>query len=68
MPTPLRDRIAFWLERFSWLHPILLRYDGAAPNNRARYVNRINGHVIVKPPIIYVDQIIGVRIRKDNHD
>ncbi|AUV60862.1 hypothetical protein [Mycolicibacterium goodii] len=48
MPTPLRDRIAFWLERFSWLHPILLRYDGAAPNNRARYVNRINGHVIVK--------------------
>lgn len=49
MPTPLRDRIAYWLERFNWLHPILLRYDGEAPGGRPRFTNRrINGHIIVK--------------------
>lgn len=48
MPTPLRDRIAYWLERFTWLHPILLRYDGETVTYRARYVNRINGHVVIK--------------------
>lgn len=48
MPTPLRDRIAYWLERFHWLHPILLRYDGEAPSGRTRFANRINGHIILK--------------------
>ena len=46
MPYTLRDRIAFWLERFAILRPVLLRYDGAAPIG-ARYVNRLNGHVVV---------------------
>jgi hypothetical protein len=48
MPTRLRDRIAFWLERFEWIHPILLRFDGIAPSGALRYVNRINGHCIAK--------------------
>ena len=41
------DRFAWWLERFAWLHPLLLAYDGPAPAGR-RYVNRLNGHLVVK--------------------
>lgn len=47
MPTPIKDRIAYWLEQFRWLHPLLLRYDGQAPGGHPRYTNRINGHYIV---------------------
>lgn len=49
MPTPLRDRIALCLESFTWLHPILFRYDGLTfDGGRLRYVNRLNGHVVIR--------------------
>ena len=47
MPS-LKDRLAFWLERFVIVHPLLLKFDGIAPSGNKRYMNRINGHVIVK--------------------
>lgn len=44
-----RDRIAYRLERYSWLHWLLVRADGVTPHTgRRRYVNRINGHVLVR--------------------
>jgi len=43
----MRDRLAFALERVPAFHPLLLRFDGIAPGGRRRYVNRINGHVVV---------------------
>lgn len=48
MPLKMRVRFAFWLERFEWVHPVLLRYDGEAPGGRSRYENRLNGHLVVK--------------------
>lgn len=48
MPLRMRDRFAFWLERFAWLHPVLLRYDGESPGGRSRYENRLNRHSVVK--------------------
>lgn len=48
MTASLRDRFAYWLERFTWLHPVLLRYSHIAPNGRPVYENRINGHLVFK--------------------
>lgn len=49
MTPSLRDRLASWLERFAWLHPTLLRYSHPAPDGvRHVYVNRINGHLVLK--------------------
>jgi hypothetical protein len=48
MPLKTSDRFAYWLERFEWLHPALLRYDGVAPGGRSRFENRLNRHVVVK--------------------
>jgi len=48
MPYSIKDRIAFWLERFPIIHPLLLKLDGIAPNGKKRYKNRINGHLIMK--------------------
>ncbi|WP_166791387.1 hypothetical protein [Cryobacterium sp. Hh7] len=47
MPS-IKDRFAFWLERFTIIHPLLLKLDGIAPSGKLRYKNRINGHVILK--------------------
>ena len=43
------DRFGFWLERWQVLRPLLLKYDGEAPAGR-RYVNRVNGHLVVVLP------------------
>ena len=48
MKTPLRDRIAFRLERYRAIRPFLLTLDGYGPNGKRRYVNRINGHVVME--------------------
>lgn len=50
MNESLKDRIAFRLERFRILRPLLLEKDGLAPGGGKRYVNRINGHVVVVMP------------------
>lgn len=47
MSTPMRDRIAFWLERWPLLHRYLFAFDGYAPTGLPRFRNRINGHVVV---------------------
>lgn len=41
------DRIAFWLERFRILRPLLLEFDAVLWNGNRRYFNRINGHVVI---------------------
>lgn len=46
MKESLRMRLGFWLERFPLLRPLLLVYEGEAPTGR-RYLNRVNGHVVV---------------------
>lgn len=46
MNASLRDRLAFWLERFGWLHPWLLAHDGEF-NGQTRYRNRLNGHIVM---------------------
>jgi len=43
----IRDRFGFWVETLPYLRWLFLRYDGVAPGGRDRYVNRINGHVVV---------------------
>lgn len=49
MTASLRDRFAYWLERFAWLHPVLLRYSHPAPDGvRHVYTNRINGHLMLR--------------------
>lgn len=50
MKTPPKDRIAFYLERFRVLRPLLFRYDNAVVWGGKRYVNRINGHVVIVMP------------------
>lgn len=47
MRASLRDRVAFFLERMTFLHPVLLAYDGEH-DGKKRYFNRINGHVVMK--------------------
>lgn len=47
MSYPLRERLGMWLERFTVLHSVLLRYDGLAPSGRKRYVNRVSRHSVV---------------------
>lgn len=48
MPTSLLDRVAFWLERWTFLDPILLELDQRFDNGAARYVNRLNGHLVMR--------------------
>jgi hypothetical protein len=49
MKASIRDRLAFWLERFTVIHPLLFRRLAyRAPGNRALYENRINGHLITR--------------------
>ena len=45
-----RLRLGMWLERFRWLHPWLLVLDGEG-DDWCRYVNRINGHLVMKPEV-----------------
>lgn len=45
-----RTRLGFWLERHAVVRPLLLRYDGQAPSGAGRYVNRVNGHVVIGAP------------------
>lgn len=47
MNMPFWDRVAFWLEGFKVLRPLLLRYDGQTPTGGDRYINKLNGHVVV---------------------
>lgn len=50
-PSP-RDRLGFFLERFKFLHRWLLERDGEVRYGiyagQKRYINRINGHVVIK--------------------
>lgn len=47
MRPRLWDRILWWLGERAAGVPGVLRYDGIAPHGRRRYVNRINGHLVV---------------------
>lgn len=40
-----RDRLAYWLEQFGWLHPLLFKRDGTTPSGYERLTNRLNGHL-----------------------
>lgn len=48
MSAGIRERFGLWLERLGWFDSILLRYDGEAPGGRARYVNRVSRHVLIR--------------------
>lgn len=49
MNASLRTRFGYWLERFTQLHPLLLRYSHLAPDGVSRvYINRVNGHLVRK--------------------
>jgi hypothetical protein len=48
MKARRRERFGAWLERFTFLHRWLLEFDGIAPNNRGRYVNRVSRHLVLK--------------------
>jgi len=48
MKADWRTRFGFWLERFAFLERFLFRYDGVAPGGRLRYINRVNGHCVVR--------------------
>lgn len=47
----LKDRLIWelgeWLAQ-TRVSRLVLRYDGQAPSGRPRYVNRINGHCLVR--------------------
>lgn len=51
MRLSLRDRFAFWAEGVLWLRGFVLVFDGYAPSGRTRYINRINGHVVLGPEV-----------------
>jgi hypothetical protein len=46
MKGSLRERFGFWLERFRLTRLLVLRHDGYF-GVQARYINRVNGHVVV---------------------
>lgn len=46
-----RHRFGMWLERFTWLHSWLLELDGEHEGRR-RYVNRVNGHLVMKSEVV----------------
>lgn len=50
MPYHKRELIGMWLQKWKFLHPILLKVDGdgIAPEGRTRYVNRVSRHLVVK--------------------
>lgn len=49
MRGSLRDRFAFWLERYVNVEcSLLFAYEGENYLGRACYRNRINGHVVVR--------------------
>lgn len=41
------ERLGMFLQRFKFLHPFILKYDGVY-NYKIRYVNKISGHIITK--------------------
>lgn len=51
MPYSRRERLGMFLQRWGWTHRWLLEFDGYAPNDRLRYVNRLSGHLIVLPEV-----------------
>lgn len=50
MPYPRRELVGMWLQKWTILHPLLLRLDkdGILPDGRRRYVNRVSGHLVMK--------------------
>ena len=59
MPYHRRELIGMWLQKWSFLHPLLLvpegYNDGWTPDGRRRYMNRISGHLVMKE-VRHVDQ------------
>lgn len=51
MPYSRRERIGYWLERHVPLTLLavlgVLRWDSDCPDGRARFVNRLNHHLVV---------------------
>lgn len=43
MTMPARMRFGIWLERFTFLHPILLRYSHEHPEGTYHYTNWVSG-------------------------
>lgn len=43
MSMPIRMRFGIWLERFTFLHPALLRYSHEHPEGKRHYINRLSG-------------------------
>lgn len=47
-----RALIGMWLQRWTILHPLLLKpegyNDGWTPDGRRRYVNRVSRHLVMK--------------------
>lgn len=48
MPLSWKMRLGIWLQRFEFLHPLLLKFDGFGKNNTNIYVNRLSGILVVK--------------------
>lgn len=42
MKQPARERFGLWLERFTFLHPIILRFSHEHPVGHPHYINRIS--------------------------
>lgn len=48
MPYKRRELIGMWLQKWKFLHPLLLESDGTHPDGRRRYVNRLSRHLIME--------------------
>ena len=52
MPYSRLELIGMWLQKWSFLHPLLLvpegYNDGWCPDGRRRYMNRLSGHLVMK--------------------
>lgn len=49
MKADWKTRLGFWLEKFEWLHPVLLEKFGVVDiYGQQLYSNRVNGHIVVK--------------------
>lgn len=48
MKYSLRERFGYFLERFTFLDFLIMRYEGETPYGDKRYTNRINGHLILR--------------------
>lgn len=42
MKASVRERLGLWLERFTFLDPVLLRYSHEYPEGTLHYVNRLS--------------------------